>query len=125
MYESIVWTCEHCGTTVAADAGYVWVDDTEARNILREKRKNASQAWKVVTWDELEESTRLAAWHVTHADCDTKASTGYWIGLQDLRTPSGLLRSVAHLIEKDWVTQGTNLSTFIYKALREVRLNAS
>lgn len=112
------YTCATCdGRITDEEGGYLQVD----RRAADRHAAAPSPTYTIGDFEFLDlnalrhpDRPRRAQWHAVHTDCDTIGDHAYWHDLERVRTWPTLLGFVAHVIEKPWVNEGTNLSGFLY-----------
>lgn len=116
-----VYTCVECGERITdGEDGYLQVD---MRAVARHKKaepvssRNIGGGFQVVDLGALLDPDRPqpAKWHAVHAGCDIIGDHAYWYRLDRVRTWPALIRFIAHVIEKPWVNEDTDLSGLLYR----------
>lgn len=109
------YTCAECGARITdGEAGYLQVDRVHAAN-FRRAQPPAPEGWTVIAVSTLWDPGRIhrAKWQAVHVECDTIGDDAYWWDLDRVRTWPAFMHFVAHVTEKSWVTDDTNLPSFL------------
>ena len=77
----ITWTCDNCGSEISDGAGVLGVPFVQLSN-----------------WPDTEPT-----WRPLHNACIDPSRDVYGLDIETVRTPVGLLKWTAHLIEKPWI----------------------
>jgi hypothetical protein len=111
----LIWMCEACHRPIASGEGYVWVSWKEVHDAeLAIKEWNATIDGPFLTAVDLHNIPHGARWHVHHAKCDPDPnSADYWSAVERLDTWEEIFDFLAHILEKDWVREYTQIQNFV------------
>lgn len=118
----IEWKCVVCGFAIADGDGWLQADMSEVMDY-----EDAVVAWGAKypdtghTMAELSEHPDRVPWRALHSVCDPRGGEPYTIGVEDVRTPWGLVKWSAHLLEKTWLPS-TNWDDVLQKKYGEAGL---
>lgn len=109
----IHWRCDKCRRVIADGKGYIHVDFADVKAAEEHARGQALSSWS--TARQVVAAGGLAPWRVHHRNCDPGPSaSGYWFGVESVRTGRALIEWTAHLMEKNWLP-ATDWSDLLYR----------
>ncbi|MHA6626932.1 hypothetical protein ACU61A_15965 [Pseudonocardia sichuanensis] len=115
------YPCDPCGKPVTTATGGIWIDTREVHRV-----EVAQRAWKaehevanehgLVMYDmgQLLDAPDPARWRISHWTCLPEGVNDY--GLELPTDHARWLHHVAHVMEKEWVLEATDLSDLVREA---------
>jgi predicted GIY-YIG superfamily endonuclease len=120
------WQCVTCAEWIEDKAGYLTVNEKDVRayevgrDELDARITAAQKTWQPVSLEWYLDNP-VVRWMPYHRACDPDPDdSGYWVGVERLRTHSQMLSWTAHLMSKTWL-DCTDWEQVIYYALRPTR----
>ena len=119
--QRIEWNCYKCGRPIAPSDGILRADVDAARGypsapLADDDDPEADVPETTDQWAPPQMATPWLAYHDRCAPPEDQCEE-YVIPLHEVSTPRGFLGRLAHIIEKRWVREGTNLRGLIIQAL--------
>lgn len=119
----LAWECRYCQEPIKDGTGYVFARNAERRAYNQEAAGREAAGPRIVTFDmAFWKQAGKAKWLAAHGACDpAPGASDYWYAVERLRTFEECVEFAAHVSEKSWARNQTNISEFLYDVLSKVR----